>query len=449
MTAVVFLGPSLPQSIARKHLDAVYLPPARRGDVYRAARDLSPTAILIIDGRFHDTAAIWHREILWALTQGVHVFGAASMGALRAVELEPFGMRGVGRVYEAYRLGRYAPFDDPFDDDGEVAVMHAPAELGSTALSVALVDLRDGLATSWRDGVISATERDALLQDARSLFHAERTPERLAMLLGARISDPKARAHVAARVVSAERGIKASDARAALDALAAFLTTAPRSFVPDFAFEPALVWERFRRAMDAPAAESPNAIESAVLDEVRIDPAAWRSLRQRAVLRRAACRPTDDGAPRPDAAARRRALAGLRRAHGLEDRAALDSWMARNALTPAAAEALIDAEAALHRLADLPIAEIERAMLELLRLEARFESLAARAAQRVARPAPAPSARAARETSLVSAFIERHADSWETPLSSATLIALLDCRDEAHLLAEHEKAYAAEAQAPP
>jgi len=448
VTAAVFLGPSLPQTIARTHLDAVYLPPARRGDVYRAARDLRPTAILIIDGRFHDTAAIWHREILWALTQGVHVFGAASMGALRAAELDRFGMRGLGRVYEAYRVGRYAPFDDPFDDDGEVAVTHAPAELGSTALSVALVDLRETLARSWRDGVISATERDALMRAAGALFHAERTPERVATLIDARISDPAARAHLTAHITAAEYGVKASDARAALDALAAFLTTAPRPFVPGFAFEPALVWERFRRAMDAPAAEPPNAIESAVLEEVRIDPAAWRALRQRAVLRRAACRPIGDDAPIPDAAARRQALAGLRRAHGLEDRAALDSWMARNALTPAAAEALIDSEAALHRLADLPIAEIERAMLELLRLDASFESLAARAARRVPRPAPNSSARAARETALVSAFVERHADAWESPLSTATLIALLDCRDEAHLFAVLEKAFAAVVQTP-
>lgn len=66
----------------RDELDAVFLPPASQGDVYRAAVK-RPAAIGIIDGRFHDTPAVWHKEILWALAQGIPVYGSASMGALR------------------------------------------------------------------------------------------------------------------------------------------------------------------------------------------------------------------------------------------------------------------------------------------------------------------------------------------------------------------------------
>src|SRR5688572_32760283 len=51
---------------------------------------------------------------------GVRVFGAASMGALRAAELQPFGMIGVGQVFQAYRRGHLT-------DDDEVAVAHGPA----------------------------------------------------------------------------------------------------------------------------------------------------------------------------------------------------------------------------------------------------------------------------------------------------------------------------------
>ena len=76
--------------------------PARQGDIWRAVRAHRPVAIGLIDGVFFHEPAVWHREILWALAEGVHVFGAASMGALRAAELEPFGMRGVGRVFAAY-----------------------------------------------------------------------------------------------------------------------------------------------------------------------------------------------------------------------------------------------------------------------------------------------------------------------------------------------------------
>ena len=52
------------------------------------------------------------------MSQGIHVFGSASMGALRA-ELCPFGMVGVGRIFEAYR-------DGELEDDDEVAVIHGP-----------------------------------------------------------------------------------------------------------------------------------------------------------------------------------------------------------------------------------------------------------------------------------------------------------------------------------
>jgi hypothetical protein len=69
MRAVVFLGPTLPQRDAEAMLPATYRPPVRQGDVYRVVRDEAPRAIGIIDGGFLDVASVWHREILWALSQ--------------------------------------------------------------------------------------------------------------------------------------------------------------------------------------------------------------------------------------------------------------------------------------------------------------------------------------------------------------------------------------------
>src|SRR5690606_31846846 len=100
MTVVVFLGPTLPVDAARAELDAIYLPPAGQGDVYRVARE-QPFAIGIVDGVFESVPAVWHKEILWALARGIHVVGGGSMGALRAAELARFGMQGVGRIFEA------------------------------------------------------------------------------------------------------------------------------------------------------------------------------------------------------------------------------------------------------------------------------------------------------------------------------------------------------------
>ena len=105
MSACVFLGPTLPAADAASVLDAICLPPVKLGRRLPRRVAPRPRAIGIVDGYFQWVPAVWHKEILWAIDQGVHVFGAASMGALRAAELAPFGMRGVGRIFEAYRDG--------------------------------------------------------------------------------------------------------------------------------------------------------------------------------------------------------------------------------------------------------------------------------------------------------------------------------------------------------
>jgi hypothetical protein len=164
---VLFLGPTLCAERALAILPAELRPPAARGDVYRAALE-EPRAILIVDGAFEDVPAVFHKEILWALKEGVHVFGAASMGALRAAELHRFGMVGIGEVFEAYRDGRQ-------QRDDAVAVLHGPGELGWPQLTRSLVDIEATLATAERNGVIEPSDTRALTQSAKILFWRERT----------------------------------------------------------------------------------------------------------------------------------------------------------------------------------------------------------------------------------------------------------------------------------
>jgi len=166
MKAVVFLGPTLPLDDARGLLDATFLPPVAEGDVYRAALD-GPDAMGLIDGYFEVIPAVWHKEILFALSRGIHVFGASSMGALRAAELAPFGMEGVGGIFEAYR-------DGVMEDDDEVAVLHGPAELGYPSLSEAMVNIRDTLAAARAAGVIASDTVGALESLAKGLHYRER-----------------------------------------------------------------------------------------------------------------------------------------------------------------------------------------------------------------------------------------------------------------------------------
>ena len=165
---VVFLGPTMTEAAATQRLDAVYLPPAAQGAFVRAVADYRPRAILLIDGTFQGEPAVRHKEILWALSQGVAVYGAASMGALRAAELHTHGMVGVGLIYRWYRRFPLAP-------DDAVAVLHGPPEIGSPALTSALVDLRLTFRAAERAGRITRDLRLRLDQTAAELNFRERT----------------------------------------------------------------------------------------------------------------------------------------------------------------------------------------------------------------------------------------------------------------------------------
>ena len=82
--------------VAGEHL--VEVRPHRGGRLVAAVEVAleRPVAIGLIDGYFERVPSVSHKEILWAMSQGIVVIGAASMGALRAAELAPFGMLGVG-----------------------------------------------------------------------------------------------------------------------------------------------------------------------------------------------------------------------------------------------------------------------------------------------------------------------------------------------------------------
>ena len=132
--AVIFAGPSLPPRLRPDDARLEWRPPVRQGDLYRAALE-RPAIIGVIDGYFEIVPTVWHKEILWAMEAGIHVYGAASIGALRAAELDVFGMRGIGRIYEDFR-------DGVLEDDDEVAVLHGPEELGYPPLTEAMVNIR-------------------------------------------------------------------------------------------------------------------------------------------------------------------------------------------------------------------------------------------------------------------------------------------------------------------
>jgi hypothetical protein len=165
---VIFLGPSLPLAEAREILDAVYLPPAKQSDLISAVTTYKPDIIGLIDGIFLSLPSVWHKEILYALEQGVAVYGASSMGALRAAETAEFGMVGVGEIYQMYASGELL-------DDDEVALVHGPEDAGYRPLSEPMVNVRGTFRRAKDEGILNQNLYEQLIAIAKSIYFAERT----------------------------------------------------------------------------------------------------------------------------------------------------------------------------------------------------------------------------------------------------------------------------------
>ena len=168
---IVYTGLSLPFDEAKEILDStddvevIYKKPIQRGDLGPALRQ-SPDIIAIIDGVFHQNSAVGHKEILNVINSGVKVYGASSMGALRASELDSLGMIGIGYVYKQYSTGEV-------DSDDDVAVMLDSETL--EALSEPLINMRYVFTNAVCENIISEDEKNELLDIAKGTYYPKRS----------------------------------------------------------------------------------------------------------------------------------------------------------------------------------------------------------------------------------------------------------------------------------
>lgn len=144
-------------------LDADYRPPVKRGDLTRLPSEVS--IVGIVDGVLLTDAAVGHREILSLLDRGVKVVGGGSMGALRAAELDTFGMIGVGRIYREYASGRV-------EGDDEVVLSYDPFSL--RPLSEPLINIRLNLDKATDEGVITDSSKNIILQNIKCVYYPRR-----------------------------------------------------------------------------------------------------------------------------------------------------------------------------------------------------------------------------------------------------------------------------------
>ncbi|MGE0859483.1 MAG: TfuA-like protein [Gammaproteobacteria bacterium] len=435
MKPVVFLGPSLPRAEAAALLDADYLPPAAAGDVYTASRR-RPPAIVLIDGYFERVPAVWHKEVLHALASGIAVYGAASMGALRAAELHGFGMVGVGSIFARFR-------DGELEDDDEVAVRHVDASFDYRPVSEAMVNLRDGLAAATQAGLLDAEEAARLVMIAKAMFYPTRSWPALVRAGVAAGLDATRLASLLAWAEAHRPNTKRDDARAVLTRVAADLA-APRA--PSnvcFEFERSIFWDKLVESLGGTTTDDlDGARATAVADwaKLRDAGARWQAATNRHLLALEARRREWQVSPERGAAA----VDEFRRARGLEQGEDFAAWLAARHLD---AETL--ARLAQHELlrAEFEVTEapaIELALLDELKSDAAWPALVAEgarqeaAARALGRPAPLPAEAGFTEAEVLAWYeahfrplggdLARHARSLGFASTTAFLVAVTRAR---------------------
>jgi len=375
MKPVIFVGPTLSVKEAQQVLDAIYLPPVGQSDLLSAIYRYNPSVIGIIDGVFHQSLSVWHKEILFALSRGIQVFGASSMGALRAAETRRYGMVGVGEVYRCY-------VDGELEDDDEVAISHTSAEFGFRALSEAMVNLRVSFEAAAADGVVSSEVCNHLINIAKSLYFPDRTLPNIFRTAESegigRVSLDSLRAFLVTGYVD----IKKQDALRLLETIRLLPESAPR--LPNFDFARSMFFE-IQHEVDRRVYTEDLGIElgsivshASIHSPEYVDAAFHARNRRLAVLlaELMGIQPTRDDIL--DAGSRFRAKLGL------QDDVAFEAWRVENDLSPEGFDDLMMSLACcrvLHRVSKSLFPQCNvRDYLDELRLQGRYLEAKNRAA---------------------------------------------------------------------
>jgi hypothetical protein len=169
---IVYLGPTLRREEAVKILDADYRDPAKKGDFLMLSQDSDEKKhVGFIDGVFlHDYPPPPIEVYHLATRKNIELIGASSLGALRAVELEKFGMKGIGKIFQLYKNG-------VINADDEVAVTFVQ---GSNILqSEAMIDIRFNLFLAYKKGIITKETKKRFTKIAKGTYFPFRNYEDL------------------------------------------------------------------------------------------------------------------------------------------------------------------------------------------------------------------------------------------------------------------------------
>jgi len=172
---IVYLGPTLSREKAIKILDADYRDPAKKGDFLMLSRDSDEKKYVgFVDGVFlHEYPPSPIEVYHLATRKNIELIGASSLGALRAVELEKFGMKGIGKIFELYKNGI-------INADDEVAVTFVREN--NILQSEAMIDIRFNLFLAYKKGVITNQTKKRFAKIAKNIYFPFRNYEDLIKL---------------------------------------------------------------------------------------------------------------------------------------------------------------------------------------------------------------------------------------------------------------------------
>jgi len=167
---IVYLGPTLSREEAIKILDADYRDPAKKGDFLMLSRDSDEKKYVgFVDGVFlHDYPPSPIEVYHLAKRKNIKLIGASSLGALRAVELEKFGMKGIGKIFQLYKNGI-------INADDEVAVTFVREN--NILQSEAMIDIRFNLFLAYKKGIITNQTKKRFAKIAKNIYFPFRNYE--------------------------------------------------------------------------------------------------------------------------------------------------------------------------------------------------------------------------------------------------------------------------------
>ena len=375
MTVHIFVGPTISLKDAVVELDAVYLPPASQGDVYRATLK-KPQAIGIIDGYFERMPSIWHKEILWAMAEGIHVYGSASIGALRAAELAPFGMEGVGQIFKAYSNGL-------LEDDDEVAIVHGPADSGYMAMSEALINIRYTLSAAEYAHIISSDTCAAMVQIGKNLFYPERCYSLIIERAAYQGLSSKELDALRKWLPCGQVNQKREDALTMLRVMRKRLESGLDPKTVQYYFEYTDAWDYASGSAGELYLDSDTCgdtvLVDTLLDELRIKGYAYRHARQGAMLRFFAREEARRQGMIVSAETLQETAETFRRERGLVESKDLQNWLKQNDLDNKQFIKLMEEESKLRWIETLGEPEVTNHLLDYLRVSNEYPSLLARA----------------------------------------------------------------------